>query len=152
MKENLPRIENVSKKWEPLPKIRFLVAQRLLRILIFPQVGWEAYNNSPYQLKVRIEVHPILGGKDLHPLPDNDINGTNPYYVEPMSALFGNGCFTLPQKCATSKEELILEIRAIVLDVNDTEKGEYKLLPSRWKYVRERNIWSYYPQQPNDLK
>lgn len=114
----------------------------------FAQVGWEAYNDSPYQLKVRIEVHPILGGKDLHPLSDDDINGTNVYPVEPRTWLFGNGFFSLPQVCATSKDELILEIRATVEDVNDSEKGEHKLLPSRWKYVRELNAWSYYPQQP----
>jgi len=148
MKQTLPKIENTSERWKPLPNIAFIVTQRLLRTLTFPQVGWEAYNNSPYQLKVRIEVHPILGRKDLHPLPDDDINGTYVYPVEPRSALFGNGCFSLPQKCATSKDELILEIRATVLDVNDTEKGEYKLLPSRWKYVREHDAWSYYPQQP----
>jgi hypothetical protein len=124
----------------------------LLRTLIFPQVGWEAYNNSPYQLKVRIEVHPILGGKDLHPLSDDNINGTIPYNVAPNNALFGNGCFTLPPKCAKSEYELILEIRAFVLDVNDLEKGEYEVSPSRWKYVREMNSWSYYPQDPNVLK
>jgi hypothetical protein len=65
-----------------------------------------------------------------------------------MSALFGNGCFSLPQVCATSKDELILEIRAKAEDVNDPEKGEYKFLPSRWKYVREHDAWSYYPQRP----
>ncbi|MCJ7559260.1 DUF4062 domain-containing protein [Candidatus Bathyarchaeota archaeon] len=140
--------KTASELWKPLPNIVFNVTQRLLRTLTFPQVGWEAYNDSPYQLKVRIEVHPILGGKDLHPLPDDDINGTYEYPVEPRSALFGNGCFSLPQRCATSKEELILEIRATVLDVNDTEKSEYKMLPSRWKYVREHDAWSYYPQRP----
>ena len=152
IKQTLPRIENTSKRWDPIPKIKFLLAQKLLRILTFPQVGWEAYNNSPYQLKVRIEVHPILGGKDLHPLSDDDINGTKTYDVAPMDWLFGNGCFTLPPKCASSKDELIIDIRAFVSDVNDTEKGEYKVSPSRWKYVRERNSWSYYPQQPNNLK
>ena len=101
---------------------------------------------------MRIEVHPILGGKDLHPLSDNNINGTTPYNVAPMDALFGNGCFTLPSECATSEDELILEIRAFVLDVNDIEKGEYEVSPSRWKYVREMNSWSYYPQEPNVLK
>ena len=146
IKQTLPRIENTSKKWNPIPNIKFYLAQRLLRILIFPQVGWEAKNNSPYQLKVRIEVHPILGGKDLHPLPDDDINGTKQYDVAPMDWLLGNGCFTLPQICATSEEELILEIRAFALDVNNTEKGEYRVSPSRWKYVRERNAWSYNPQ------
>lgn len=149
MKQTLPRIENTSKKWKPLPSIKFFVSQRLLRPLTFPQVGWEAYNNSPYQLKVRIEDHPILDGKDLHPLSDNNINGTTPYDAAPMDCLFGNGCFTLPPECSKSKDELILEIRATVLDVNDTDKGEYKVSPSRWKYVRERNSWSYYPQQPN---
>jgi hypothetical protein len=145
---SIGRSKAVSELWKPLPKIKFSVAQRLLRKLQFPQVGWEAYNDSPYQLKVRIEVHPILGGQDLHPLPDNDINGNKLYPVEPMSALFGNGCFSPPQVCATSKDELILEIRAIVEDVNGPEKGEYKLLPSCWKYVREYDTWSYYPQRP----
>lgn len=152
IKETLPRIESTSNKWKPLPNIKFLVAQKLLRTLTLPQVGWEAYNNSPYQLKVRIEVHPILGGKDLHPLSDDNINGTTAYNVAPMDALFGNGCFTIPSKCATSEDELILEIRAFVLDVNDIEKGEYEVSPSRWKYVREMNSWSYYPQEPTVLK
>jgi len=151
MKQNLPRIKTTSERWKPLPKIKFLVVQRLLRTLTLPQVGWEAYNDSPYQLKVRIEVQPILGGKDLNPLSDDHINGTYVYPAEPMSALFGNGCFTLPQKCVKSEDELILEIRATVLDANDTEKGWYKLFPSRWNYLRERNTWSYYPQQQNGL-
>jgi hypothetical protein len=133
--------------WKPLPKIDYRIAQRLLRTLHFPQVGWEAYNNSPYQLRVSIAIHPILGGKDLHPLPDNDINGTNVYEVEPNSYLFANGCFTLPHECARSNKELILEIHTTVEDINDPEKGEHKLLPKRWKYVRERNSWSYYPQK-----
>jgi len=137
-----------SALWKPLPKINFNVAQRLLRMLQFPTVGWEAYNDSPYQLRVRIEVHPILGGRDLHPLPDNLLNGTEVIDVEPQSALFGNGCFTLPEICAVSKDdELILEIRAKVEDINDPEKGQYKLVPQRWKYVRETNTWSYYPQR-----
>ena len=139
--------ETTNKLWSPLPIIYFKVAQILLRILHFPQVGWEAYNKSPYQLEVRIEVHPILGGRDLHPLPDNDINGNSIYPVEPYSPLFINGCFTLPPVCAVSKEELVLEIRATVTDINSPEKGSYALLPQRWKYVRERNLWSYYPQQ-----
>ena len=46
--------------WNPRPKVNFTIAQRLLRTLNFPQVGWEAYNDSPYQVRVRIEVHPIL--------------------------------------------------------------------------------------------
>jgi hypothetical protein len=135
--------------WKPLPKINFSVAQMLpLRRLQFPQVGWEAYNDSPYQLRVRIEVHPILGGRDLHPLSDNSINGTYVYEVEPQTYVFANGCFTLPQVCAVSKDELILEIRATVEDINDPKKGEYKLVPRRWKYVRDHDAWSYYPQRP----
>jgi hypothetical protein len=153
----LPRKQKQARKsdvkgsalWKPLPKIKFHIAQSLpLRKLQFPQVGWEAYNDSPYQLRVRIEIHPILGGHDLFPLSDDDINGTYVYPVEPMSALFGNGCFSLPRVCATSEDELILEIRAKAEDINDTEKGEYKFLSSRWKYVREHDAWSYYPQRP----
>jgi hypothetical protein len=152
IKQTLPKIEKTTKKWDPIPKIKFSLAQRLLRTLIFPQVGWEAYNDSPYQLKVRIEVNPILGGKELHPLSDDSINGTKPFDVAPYDWLFGNGCFSLPQECAASEKELILEIRAFVLDVNDKEKREYEVSPSRWKYVREMNSWSYYPQEPNVLK
>ena len=157
MKQQLPKMiiapieMGISpiKQWKPLPNILFNVSQKLLRKFDFPQVGWEAYNDSPYQLKVRIEVHPFLAGRDLYPISDNDINGINPYYVEPKSHLFANGCFSLPQECATSKDdELILEIRATVEDVNDHEKGKHELLPSRWKYVREHDAWSYYPQRP----
>lgn len=133
--------------WNPLPKVDFTVSQRLRRILHFPQVGWEAYNDSPYQLRVRIEVHPILGNGDLHPLPDNNINGNSVYPVEPNSYVFANGCFTLPEICATSNDELILEIRATVEDTNDPKKGKYKLIPRRWKYIRESGTWSYYPQE-----
>lgn len=134
--------------WEPLPVISSKVTQTLIDTFKFPQVGWELYNNSPYQLKVRIEIHPFLGGKDLHPLFDDDINGTNEYLAEPNRPLWGNGCFTLPAECARSKKELILEIRATVVDVNDPQKGEYVLLPKRWKYIRETNSWSYHPQIP----
>jgi hypothetical protein len=136
----------VAKLWKPFPKIKFNIGQWVRRICIFPQIAWEAYNDSPYQLKVWIEVHPILGGHDLHPLKEGDINGTIFYDAEPESYVFANGCFTLPAECATNKEELILEIRAVVEDVNDPSKGRYKLLPKRWKYIRETNSWSYYPQ------
>jgi hypothetical protein len=144
---SLPSPAIASNLWNPLPKINFTVAQALLRVLQFPTVGWEAYNDSPYQVRVRIEVHPILGGKDLHPLADDDINGKSVYSAEPFSALFGNGCFTLPEICASSNNELILEIRATVENINDLRKGKYKLIPKRWKYVRESNTWSYYPQE-----
>ena len=137
-----------SKLWSPYPKINFKVGQWVLRFCKFPQIAWEAYNDSPYQLKVWIEVHPILGGRDLHPLKDADINGKSFYDVEPESYVFANGCFTLPIECDIIKEQLILEIRATVEDVNDLTKGKYKLLPSRWKYVRKTNAWSYYPQHP----
>ena len=137
----------VQSLWNPLPKVNFTIAQRLLRVLIFPQVGWEAYNDSPYQLRARIEVHPILGSKDLHPLADDDINGKSVYSAEPFSPFFGNGCFSLPEICAKSNDELIIEIRATVEDINDPSKGKYKLIPKRWKYVRESNTWSYYPQE-----
>jgi hypothetical protein len=140
-----------TQRWKPLPNIIFNVSQRLLRMLTFPQVGWEAYNDSPYQLRVKIEVHPILGERDLHPLSDDDINGTNAYDVEPKSYLFANGCFSLPQECAVSKDDLILEIRATVEDINNPEKGHHKLVPRRWKYVREHNTWSYYPQRPTPM-
>jgi len=142
------KIKITSERWKPLPNIIFKVTQRLLRTFYFPQVGWEAYNDSSYQLRVRIEVHPILGGRDLHPLSDDDINGTKAYEVEPKSYLFGNGCFSLPQECAVSKDDLILEIRTTVEDINNPEKGQHKLVPRRWKYVREDNAWSYYPQRP----
>jgi hypothetical protein len=140
--------KNISERWKPLPNIVFNVAQRLLRTLAFPEVGWEAYNDSPYQLNVRIEIHPVLGGRNLFPLSDDSINGNCVYPVEPGSYVFANGCFSLPQECATSKDELILEIRATVEDINDPQKGEHKLLPRRWKYIREHNAWSYYPQRP----
>jgi len=137
-----------NRLWKPLPKINFSVAQILpLRRLQFPQVGWEAFNDSPYQLRVRIEVHPILGGRDLHPLSDNAINGTDVFEVEPQTYVFANGCFSLPNACALSEDELILEIQATVEDINDPEKGEYRLVPRRWKYVREHDAWSYYPQR-----
>ncbi len=139
---------NLAKLWKPFPKINFKVGQWVRRSCKFPQVAWEAYNDSPYQLKVWIEVHPLLGRRDLHPLKDNDINGSNFYDAEPESYVFTNGCFTLPGECATSKEELVLDIRATVEDVNDSSKSKYKLLPKRWKYIRETNLWSYYPQHP----
>jgi hypothetical protein len=136
-----------STVWNPYPKINFTLSQVLRRTLIFPQVGWEAYNDSPYQLRVRIEVHPILGKKDLHPLPDDYINGKSVYPVEPNSWVFANGCFTLPRICATSNDELILEIRSTVQDMNDLKKGQYKLIPRRWKYNRKSETWSYHPQE-----
>ena len=144
---SLPSHAIASNLWNPLPKVNFTVAQKLFRELQFPTVGWEAYNDSPYQVRVRIEVHPILGGKDLHPLAEDDINGKNVYSAEPFSPLFGNGCFTLPKICATNKDKLILEIRATVEDINELNKGKYKLIPKRWEYIRESNTWSYYPQE-----
>jgi hypothetical protein len=151
--EKIRKSENKTEKsstWNPLPKVNFTVAQQLLRTLHFPQVGWEAYNDSPFQLNVRIEVHPFLGKKDLHPLSDNHINGDEIYSVYPVapnSYVFANGCFTLPEICATSNADLYLEIRATVEDTNSPHKGKYSLIPSRWKYIRQSNVWSYHPQQ-----
>ena len=65
------------------------------------------------QLKIRIEVQPILGGRDLHPLSDNDMNGTKRYFVEPHTAAFGNGLFSLPIECARSSEGLALGFRIL---------------------------------------
>lgn len=137
----------IPELWSPFPKIKFTIAQRLLRSCNFPQVAWEVYNDSPYQLRIRLEVHPILGGRDLHPLKDNSINGNSVYEAEPNSYFFANGCFTLPQECATSKEDLVLEIQSTVQDINDLTKGQFKLVPKRWKYVRETDTWFYYPQR-----
>ena len=139
--------KSILEMWTPFPRINFTIAQRLLRVCTFPQVCWEAFNDSPYQLRVKIEIHPILGGRDLHPLKDDSINGNSVYEVEPNSYLFANGCFTLPKECADSKEDLVVEIRVLVTDANDIGKGELKLLPKRWKYVRENNSWFYYPQR-----
>jgi len=75
-----------------------------------------------------------------------NINGSSIYPVEPNSPLFMNGCFTLPNICATSNDEIILEIRATVEDTNDLKKGKYSLIPRRWKYNRKSNTWSYHPQ------
>ena len=144
---SLPSREIASNLWNPFPKINFTISQKLFRVLQFPVVGWEAYNDSPYQVRVRIEIHPILDNKDLHPLADNHINGKSVYSAEPFSPLFGNGCFTLPEICSKSTDKLILEIRATVEDMNDLSKGKYELLPKRWEYIRETNAWSYYPQE-----
>jgi hypothetical protein len=138
-------------QWDPLPAIRVNVTQTPLgssQIRQMPQVGWELFNDSSYQLKIRIEVHPILGGRDLHPLSDNDMNGTKRYFVEPHAAAFGNGLFSLPIECARSGEELILEMRSSAEDFNEPQKGEYKFVPKWWKYMRKENQWSYYPQGP----
>lgn len=133
------------KGWNPLPVITFNIMGPLLRRRL-PQVGWELINKSPYQLKIRIEVHPKLGGRDLYPLQDPDINGKKSYPAEPNSVVWTNGTFTLPGECASSNEELVLEIRSTVIDVNEPQKGEHKMLPSIWKYVREGDYWFYYPQ------
>lgn len=134
--------------WDPLPVIKFnLMGYNLKRKL--PQVGWELTNHSPYQLKIRIEIHPWLGKKDLNSLiMDDDINGRKTYSAEPNSVVWTNGTFTLPGECGTSTEELVLEIRSFATDVNCIQKGEHKMLSSTWKYVRQEDYWFYYPQGP----
>jgi hypothetical protein len=62
--------------------------------------------------------------------------------------VWGNGTFTLPRECVDNNEELVIEIRSFVTDVNEPEKGEHKMLPSVWKYVRNGDYWYYYPQGP----
>ena len=60
-----------------------------------PQVGWELINKSPYQLKIRIEAHPIPGGRDLFALlHDADINGKKSYLAEPNSVVLSQQIFT----------------------------------------------------------
>jgi len=135
-------------KWNPLPVIKFNVMGAHLK-RAFPQVGWELTNHSPYQLKIRIEVHPWLGNEDLFSLVlDGDINGKKSYSAEPNSVVWTNGTFTLPQKCVASTEELVIEIRSFVTDVNEPQKGEHRMLSSTWKYVRAGDYWYYYPQGP----
>lgn len=147
---SVPRIEATkgAEYWDPLPVIKFnLMGYYLKRKL--PQVGWELTNHSPYQLKIRIEIHPWLGKRDLYSLiKDDDINGKKSYSAEPNSVVWTNGTFTLPSECGTSSEELILEIRSFVTDVNCMQKGEHKMLSSSWKYVRQQDYWFYYPQGP----
>ncbi len=136
----------LTKNWNPLPVVKFNISQNLADVFQFPQVGWEAYNYSPYQLKIRINVRPKLGDKKLYPLADDDINGTKSYAAEPNSPVWKNGCFSLPTESVQSKADLILEIQSTVFDVNEPEKGEYNMLPSIWKYNRKDNTWDYYPQ------
>jgi hypothetical protein len=139
---------NNKKSWNPLPVIKFNIMGLPLKRKL-PQVGWELENLSPYQLKVRIEVHPWLGNRDLFPeVADPDISGKKAYNAEPNHLVWGNGTFTLPKECASSNEDLILEIRSFVTDANEPKKNEYKMLSSTWKYVRDGDYWYYYPQGP----
>ena len=135
-------------KWNPLPVIKFnIMGVNLKRAL--PQVGWELTNHSSFQLRIRIEVHPWLGKRDLLPLIlDDDINGKKSYTAEPNSLVWTNGTFTLPHECVNSTEELVLEIRSFVTDVNEPQKAEHKMLSSTWKYVSSGDYWFYYPQGP----
>ena len=142
--EKMPNKPSNIKKWNPIPSIRL----EMQPIRFPPQVGWQVFNNSPYQLNIKFEIHPILGEIDLHPLLDDDINGKNPFVAQANDWVFGGGCFTLPTQCWESDKELILEIRFRVTDYDDSKKPEIELVPSRWKLVRGPNIWSYYPQIP----
>ena len=74
--------------------------------------------------------------------------GRDSQTVEPDSYVFANGFFPLPAECANSSEDLVLEIRTTVEDINDITKGQCKLVPKRWKHVRETDSWFYYPQHP----
>ena len=62
------------------------------------------------------------------------------YEAEPNSYVFANGCFTLPKECADSKEDLVVEIRATVTDINDIAKGEQRLCPKRWNTLEKLTV------------
>jgi hypothetical protein len=141
-------VTQAEDSWIPPPKLNFFVTQRRgSSVLQLPAVAFNLINQSPYQLIVRLEVRPILGEKNLGLIPDRKgyYNGKTKILAEPNGGGFINGCFTIPQECATSNEECTLEVRAILSDQNNPDKSEYRIVKS-WTYMRKENAWFYEPK------
>lgn len=135
--------------WNPPPKLEFFVTQNHSPPIQFPCVAFNLINHSPYRLKVRLEVRPVLGGRNLGLLEDTKgyYNGKAKILAEPDGGGFINGCFTVPQKCADSREEeCTLEVRAFLSDQDDPDKGEYEIVKS-WTYMRKENLWFFEPKE-----
>jgi hypothetical protein len=113
----------------------------------FPQVPFNWHNWSPYQLKVRLEVRVVLGGRNLGLIEDKKgyYNGEAYIPVEPYRGGLRDGCFTLPPDCARSTEETTIEVRARILDQNDSSKNEYTIIRS-WTYDPKEKEWFYEPK------
>ena len=113
----------------------------------FPQVPFNWHNWSPYQLKIRLEVRVVLGGRNLGFIDDRKgyYNGKANILVEPYHGGIRDGCFTLPPDCARSGEETTIEARARILDQNDASKNEYVILKS-WTYDAEKKEWFHEPK------
>jgi hypothetical protein len=150
-------------KWNPLPDFsfspKFEEAHRKIREPFevdtdeppkFPVVAFNWHNFSSYQLGVRFEVRVFLGGKYLGLIndPKGYYNGKTLSLVEPSRGL-RDGRFWLPKECGNSSEETTIDVKAIILDQNDTTKKEYKIIRS-WTYVPEKNEWYFEPKSFSD--
>jgi len=133
--------------WEPAPKIEFLVTQqRGSSIVQLPTVAFNMVNWSPYQLNIRLQIWTFFGGRNLGLINDRKgyYNGKILILTEPEGGGFVNGCFTVPNECVNSTEELSLSLVATLLDRNDPDKSPYKIIGS-YTHRRKENDWFYEP-------
>lgn len=105
-------------------------------------------------VKAKVTVNVYLGGTDLGSIKDIK----KPYYnhgilwnLNPGPTFVGN--FSVPSKCVTSDEDLVLELRLTAIDPYDRE---HNLLPICFSYVRTDSAgngwWFMEPTSFSELK
>jgi hypothetical protein len=113
-----------------------------------PRVGFIIRSWHPDPIRARVKAKVILGGEDLGMEKGcyrngkylGYYNGKTTWNLNPYGAVFGN--FTLPEKCATSKEALTIEVKVVLKD----QKGNlFRYLPVAFTYMRDKNTWFYEP-------
>jgi hypothetical protein len=128
------------------PKINMNVTQTIhgsKQKRFLPSVGFNLFNPNSFPVKVKLKTSVILGGRNLGFVKDKK----GYYFGKRIINLnvgggLGNGNFSIPQECVTSREELTIEIQSVVIDQFD---NEYQRLPQSWTYMRDTNNWYYEP-------
>lgn len=115
---------------------------RAIRPLPFVATRLQHFGDS-LPVQVRVEAKVILGDRKLGLVRDSTgyYNGRVRWNINPRTVFSGG--FSIPQECATSNEELKIEMRVTVID---QFKREHKLLPQCFRYVRERGFWNLEPK------
>ncbi len=113
-----------------------------------PNVGFNMrnWNDSPIMAKVEGKV--FLGDKNLGLVTGSRrggkyigyYDGNTLWNLNPYAMVFGN--FNVPKICAKTDENLRIEVRVTLIDMDERQ---YELLPVSWTFMRNVNDWFFEP-------
>jgi hypothetical protein len=133
------------------PLVRYGVTQQINNSTEkwdLPRVGFTFRSWHPEPIKAKVKARVILGGEDLG-MEKGEVrngkylgyyNGKTDWNLNPYNVIFGN--FSIPPKCATSKETLSIEV---TVSIEDQQGHTFEYLPVAFTFMRDSNSWFYEP-------